>query len=374
MQIFKITIRELSLPTHQQKTKPRFSFSQSRDTVKGKFVAVPRQKSIFDERPMQHLRAAGKLYPNAWKLVDKFRDDRGNGFLLWPRWCFLPMAAWYAIVCDGNSIDRINDPNLSGDIGRLAAIGAWRYTQGIYRFDPEVYNAIRDTNLTGNIPAEVLYRLPEWCVYIKTPGLSWATYQLHGFWVHLEWDANTERHELRFLMDTEESLIPFPLHLGPWPLEEAVSRSLNEAALQAKTHGMGAMLRDADSDRLMAEQFHPLISLVLYLCSDSPDISATDRKSPTRPEPKRTKKGWRLFPPDKPTVWRVGEETGAEIREAKERASLGASGRSPRTHLRRAHWHGYWTGTGEQKRFRYNWLSPIIVRGQEDDELSETQP
>jgi hypothetical protein len=56
------------------------------------------------------------------------------------------------------------------------------------------------------------------------------------------------------------------------------------------------------------------------------------------------------------------------------KAEVSSSGNSPRTHIRRAHWHGYWTGSSEQKRFKYNWLSPIVVRGRENvEQVSEQE-
>ena len=62
-------------------------------------------------RPQKHLIAAGRLYPKAWRQADQFRVDRGKGTLpAWPSWCYLPMAAWYAIVSEGKGplpLDRI---------------------------------------------------------------------------------------------------------------------------------------------------------------------------------------------------------------------------------------------------------------------------
>ena len=180
-------------------------------------------------RPQMHLIAAGHLYPKAWRQADQFRADRGkSGLPPWPSWCYLPMAAWYAIVSEGKGplpLDRI------GDVGRLAALGSWRVTQGVYRFDQDLYEAVRGTPLEGDLPAAILYRLPEWCVYVETPGMQDG--RLHGFFAHLEWDAKTGRHELRLLLDQEDLLIPLPIHIGAWPLEEAMRRVGAEAAAQS---------------------------------------------------------------------------------------------------------------------------------------------
>ena len=79
-------------------------------------------------------------------------------------------------------------------IGIVGALAAWRATQGVYRFDPTIFDAVWDTPLTGELPTALLYRLPEWCCYVPVeparilvPGLQ----ALQGFFVHLEWDANT---------------------------------------------------------------------------------------------------------------------------------------------------------------------------------------
>jgi len=60
------------------------------------------------------------------------------------------MAAWYPIVSEGKGplpLDRI------GNVGRLAALGSWRVTQGVYRFDQDLYEAVRGTPLEGDLPA-----------------------------------------------------------------------------------------------------------------------------------------------------------------------------------------------------------------------------
>lgn len=51
----------------------------------------------------------------------------------------------------------------------LGALVAWRPTKGIYRFHPELYESLIETDLEGDVPADVLLRLPGWAVYIETP-------------------------------------------------------------------------------------------------------------------------------------------------------------------------------------------------------------
>ena len=117
-------------------------------------------------RPRAILAEFSKLYPNAWKQVDAFREMKGEDLPDWPDWCFLPVSGSYAIVSGGG--DNRVPIERSNHIGAIAALAAWRVTQGIYRFDGELYRSLVDTPIT-TLPTDVLYQLPEWCVYIETP-------------------------------------------------------------------------------------------------------------------------------------------------------------------------------------------------------------
>lgn len=323
--------------------------------------------------PVDHLHAASGLYPDAWRLIEQLRADRGRaGLPDWPAWCFLPMGGYYAIVSADSKIDRL-PLRLISDVARLAAIGTWRYSQGIYRFDDDARAALADTLLQGEMPVEVLLRLPEWCVYIETPGMRWLDQPLAGFWSHLEWDANTQRRELRLLLlNTGSDLIAQILHIGSWTVTEAIDRFASEARHQASLAGLQHMLPTDPEGGIeqMSAAIQPLLALLLYLCSDEPEV--VDREYPAdrpqRPKPKKTKRGWRLFAPDRPRVWTVGEQLGEALRRDISNDQL--TGRTVRPHLRRAHWHGFWTGPRDgERRFRYKWLPPTLVAagGREDD-------
>src|SRR4051812_19272818 len=148
-------------------------------------------------RPGRILGSFSRLYPDAWKQVDEFRANR-QGLGNWPDWCFLPLAGAFAIVSRGRTVP----PGASVQhVGILGALAAWRVTQGIYRFDPTVLDALWETPVTGDIPTEVLFHLPEWCVYIPTPDRRWHGAELHGVFAHLEHDVNDRRAELRLVLD-----------------------------------------------------------------------------------------------------------------------------------------------------------------------------
>jgi hypothetical protein len=255
-------------------------------------------------------------------------------------------------------------------VGYLAALGTWRYSQGIYRYQDEFYKAITATVSNGELPSEVLYRFPEWCIYVETPAMNWGNADLYGFWCHLEWDVNTERTELRLLMNTSDGLVAVPIHIGPWTLTEALDRAHSEAKKQAEA---ADILFEVNPDWVekTADSLHKIISMILYLCSDEPEIDDMRQpgSKPQRPTAKKTKHGWKLFPAEKPRIWIVGEHMGKTLAHAENTNDKIDGERTVKSHFRRAHWHGYWTGPRDgDRKFKYAWLPPVLVRGSKNDE------
>ena len=274
---------------------------------------------------MEHLSAVGSLYPKAWRQIDKFRASKGKGGLPdWPDWCFLPMAGFYAIVSKEADVVRL-PPHLLPDVARLAAIGTWRYTQGIYRFGPDVRDAVMSAKIPGGLPCNVLYRLPEWCVYIETPGKQWGCMPLHGFFAHLEWDSDEGVAALRLLLDCEPGLFPFPIRLGVDALDGAVACATDSARVQSRGAGRfsGTGLKQATDG--LADNLEPLVLLVMHLCSEYTDIAGQDDAPMVSPMPS-FKEGGGLSLADAPfdyaletvRIWDVGIGEGAVLRKGRE--------------------------------------------------------
>ena len=324
-------------------------------------------------RPVRHLSAYSERYPQAWHHLEDMRSSRGQALPHWEAWCFVPLAAAYAIVSGGGD-DRV-PLERAGDVSALAALAAWRMTKGIYRFDPDIAAELWRTPVTGDVPAGVLTRLPEWCVYLETPGRTVMDTPLHGFFAHLESDPSGGRRELRLLLDADTGLSPAPIHLVG-TLRAGLDQMVHVAERQATALGTGMSALSArvgygpEYGRRWVEELEPLISLVLYLCTDERDImgSGGGEAQPQNPEPKRTKKGPRLFAAPGPRIWNVAVRLGAAYRQARARTAGergdGGERSALRPHVRAAHYHTYWTGPRsrpEARRSFVKWLPPIPV-------------
>src|SRR5207248_4319389 len=167
--------------------------------------------------------------------------------------------------------------------------------------------------------------------------------ELNGFFAHLEHDRNDKRMELRFVLDVSTpsvgNLIVLPLHLEKGGVAEGVAAMLRVSARQINV----SMQAPEGLTEELVDHVSPLVSLVLYLCSQAAEIrdGQGGNRLPSRPQAVKTKKGVRLFPPDRPNQWEVGYRLGAALRRAwseHEPAEPTATHPSPRPHLRQAHW------------------------------------
>lgn len=317
------------------------------------------------KRPERILAQYSKKYPNAWKFLEEVYFARGRaGFPDWPPHVFVPMAGAYAVVSGGG---LISTPEEGREVAVIAALGAWRLTQSVYRFHSTLYQELVSTKLTGDLPVEVLHRLPEWCVYIETPEPF-----CHGFWAHLEWDVNTKEEELRLLFHlTDDFLFPVSIHLvGTLTdgLKKAFEYTLKYVDIFSVSEFLTTINKTSEKIEKNVSNLEGYISLILFLCSSEPEF--TGKMNPLRPIPKKTKKGLRLFPAPGPRIVKVGEKTGVMLQQISKRQKKEspAERRSPRPHIRRGHWHHYWIGPRKgPRKLILKWIHPLIIGGGIDE-------
>lgn len=319
--------------------------------------------------PRHSLIDFARRWPGIWRIVDTVRQSRRQDDPAWPDHVFLPMpragealAKWHA----AHDPRPLHPSTLVRPAADLSCLAAWRVTQGVYRFDPALYGALVETRITGDLPGDLLRRMPEWCVYIETPDLETATadgstVRVMGVWCWLDWD---ERHGhdllgIRIHADGATGVTHLPL---AGTLDEALG-IVEDDWREGIRRGNASGYPRADYREHAAPVIEHVLSLLLYICAEEPDIDGR----PERPRPKRTKDGWRLFPAKRERIWSVGERIGAALRDSYQRTELGQTeidpetGRArPRAHIRRAHWHSYRVGPGRNERV-LRWIAPTVV-------------
>lgn len=313
--------------------------------------------------PEMRLIQLSQEFPFIWKDLEELWNWHRKAKTKWPEYCLLPSTVFTSLAIKStwhqDDYDKPLDTLTINLTGAMEALGTWRYSKGVYRFDDSVYEAIIDAPTVGALPSEVICRLPEWSVYIETPALFGG--RCHGFWATLSWREN-HGTTLSIVLNLSSWVCPLHVEIGPWTIEQGINRIRQKMEDGVSSGAYTDNFTNDNFSTVCLQVATVCIPLLLYLCQDQPDI--TDDKQPgsipSRPQPRRVKGGYRMFPADRVRVWSVGKETGEMIRKAWQGGEHG----KVRPHLRRAHWHGYWTGplAGERK-FSYKWLPPIPVGG-----------
>lgn len=249
----------------------------------------------------------------------------------------------------------------------------WLQHRVVYRVYPELAESLRDTEPGTPIPCEVLRRLPHPDPFIAFPtpipappplrrerplakppvyvgmlvtGLtneltlcSTADPRLHMLTVALV-------GRVKFIGASEPNYpsygIEIPCTAKQFTIDEMIEGHL---AMRGSS---------ADTTELDLSAYRLAVSLLLYLCSDRRDMSAgTEVRG--RPKKRRV--------PAASTVVDVGFDIGPKLFAARKETSetSAESGKRVRSHIRRAHWHTYWTGPREQPTPDVRWLHPILV-------------
>lgn len=329
-------------------------------------------------QPKALLEEHGPILRKICRAADNIRPRRGQAeFSDWPEYCYLPTDYWHKTLPPGTPIP---DPELSRFLQLMWALAEWRATQGIYYPDATLFAALRETSLSPDLPSDVLCRLPEWCIYVKTPGLSVGTTAVDGAFARMDWDINLRcplLHIHLFLPpDLTQQVI---VVLGNGPLETAVAKQFSDIPEFWEQGGQSAA-RAYYGPNYLADLHlacSAVLSLLLYICSENAELG-TGQSRPRNPTAKRTKNGLRTFPAERVTTWPVGVRLGAALRRAYERNDRKAANEdkgthaSPRAHIRRAHWHHFWKWIGQERCLILKWLPPIPVNVDEPDLLPAT--
>lgn len=334
-------------------------------------------------RAREHMEALGRRIPDIWSLVDQVRVTNADaiGGPDWPEYCYLPLEHAGMIAATIMRADgvQLTPTTVARAASEIATLSAWRMTQGIYRYDPALYPALIKTPIDGELPAAIIQHLPEWCVYIETPDLtvpiSAGEIPLRGTYVWLDRARGTRHDILTLLLDADGAdltVTHVPL-IGT--MREAMAK-IAEDWRDAYARGNAPTLPPASFEAIAIKTLTPIMSLVLYLCTEAADISGR-KGAPHNPTPIRTRRhGMRLFAADGPTTWDVGVRLGAALRRAYQREQTHVeqdeTGRHVRAHVRVSHWHTFVSGPRkepEKQRRALKWLPPIAVGISDYDDL-----
>jgi hypothetical protein len=265
----------------------------------------------------------------------------------------------------------------------------WHACRVVYRVHPALFSGIAETGTANKVPCEVLARLPHPNPFIVFPEpipcepdpYSTAPIAEAPVFTGMLVTGQTEERDLCSTDDPALCYLNVALagrlrYAGQEPTYEERTLTLPTTGLKTAeemARDMQATIsrynpskaRAADARDVAA--FHLAINLLLYVCSSEPDMK-TIQSAVLRGRKKNANARRRANTSIVDVGFHVGPALWRAERERQEPHRDEHTGRLVRPHIRRAHWHTYWTGPRTAPQLpELRWLHPIIVRPDDRD-------
>lgn len=327
--------------------------------------------------PLKAVQKYGNTYPKLWNNIDRLINASRSGEIE-VQWdfdlCYCPIAA--AI---GALSMEMPEFEASGKASFAAALASWRRGKLIYQFDETLGNEIIQTATDLVIPIDIIQQLPAPCVFIGFPEPEYESdIELPaGFFVYIEHDVNTGRKELRiyYITHSGNPMTQYIIHLIPGgTINDGIDAAIKEIRRQQRQNFIFSQAANIGAEFLekSRELTIQAVQYVLYICAENADIQENESQAKIYRKPDRTLDRLREI-----RKWDVGVKTGIILRAAeKHRTEKEKSNPTKeyeprqyknRPHIRRAHWHHFWTGSGDDKKLILRWINSTIVNADDGD-------
>lgn len=248
----------------------------------------------------------------------------------------------------------------------LQALAIWNRYRQVFEFDPEMEKMLTEMDFPDSMPVDVLKNVPYPSFYVQSAFLE-EMIGIDGFVVCFDSDSKGNNLKIRLEFLDENTGFSIPIRLVPGKsLKDSMDCDVRPIPLGIQTDEFGDTLELAEY----------CLKLVLYLCSDNKDvIPAVEPKRTENPNETVLQK----VKPSTVNTWKVGAQMirifkkfrGSAVKASQQEAE---SHSKRRPHLRKAHWHHYWTGSKQDpqgRRLVLKWIQPVFINDDSSSDIGE---
>lgn len=310
--------------------------------------------------PLEILKKTSSENSGIWDDIEEaWKINRDSRYSFWPQWCYVPVSLCMDLVGRNDISVYQNAESMiyARKAQIISVLAPWRESKEIFVLDPDVEKILSEQN-DAKIDSEILLKLPYDSFYIKTNFLD-AEEGVDGFFVSLDYDK--KGNEIRFTYVCDDlSYFEIPLILEYETIQQALD----------------ALYKDLDNDEWVDDEWNQKLcdllncslQFVLYILSVNAEIEENEvQKKVYKPS-----NGSAKVVKDKYSEirkWDVGYRIGAIIRDNKARIEQEreykthpGSHASKRPHMRRGHWHSFWTGPKKgNRKLVLHWIPPTFI-------------
>lgn len=223
----------------------------------------------------------------------------------------------------------------------------------VYKFDETLSDLLRSqTKEDMCVSSDVVHSLPVDHFFVLT-----ETDKSYGFFVSFI-------NKVIYITDVQKDKT-----LNSYMLLVVDGRSISDIITQTLEVGIGKNHMNQPKTKIMAEEIckktAEFMQFVVYLSAINAEITPVTKGAIVRRQSEKRE----YKPRERSEQSEVGYRIGAAIRKSTEIREkvvyVGEHGKgSPKSpHIRRSHFHSYWTGSGDSKELIVKWVNTIFVHG-----------
>lgn len=322
--------------------------------------------------PLAILKDTTKEIPQIWESIDISRRMLSQTYK-WPDRCFAPIEAVTIPFAAYMKVAKKKDVILPIPVVALA-LAQWRKDKEVFVIDKTLEEILYEQQDT-DISTVAFDYLPYSCFYVECTSLKVYSTEIDGYFFFLSWDSKSKKEILNFVflskLGVYNAEIPFENGNLSQFLDDSIERMLKSKNEKIRAYGQ-KNLEQKDG------VFHLLkcaLQIVLYLCACNAEIVPDPEQKTIMKRSSTIKDRYAEI-----KKWDVGFRIGASFRAQAQSIQRDDVQHAPgsatqkRPHIRRGHWHHFWTGSkkeGSERKLILKWLPPIFV-GASDAEMPVT--
>lgn len=249
----------------------------------------------------------------------------------------------------------------------LFTIAVWRKNKQIFCFDEEILKDFCNQEINFDMSPEIFEQLPYPCIYIAVDGIS----GLEGFWVvKCSDDLGYKSLYINFVVsDTFMSLNHLIVN-GATTINDIIKKFFDDQR-KIKTK----------KKKIIREQLKMALQCILYICAANAEIEEDpiQKKRYRAPSSEqfikdkvREVKKWNCGKRESKIIYSDFGSYPRIVTDMKENHIRNVKSSPKRCHVRRSHWHHYWTGSSKDgtRKMELRWISAMTIHKEEYEEES----
>ena len=340
---------------------------------------MPRKKNRIEEPiPIQMVNRIKSVNKDIFMLLDgalnllKTRDDFSD--VEWNNLCYIPsyLIIRFAEYMENEDKKFAKYYNMKS-VSELFQITSWRQYKQIYSFDADLADILMDSATDEICPYDLLSNLPFPAFYVEfTREVSFGGIgdDVIGFFV--SFDMLGDDLMMAFLaIHADHSQTSVPIHIKQGMTIQKSLKEINRLYNMTDDY-VSNKIPEMEANKL-SDFAQRAFQIVMYICAANADMSENAKQKACMRRP--AKKSMEKDIAREIQKWDVGYRVGQVIRmhgntdvpdeSEKEQKHIKSSRKRP--HVRRGHFHHYWTGSKEDRKLILKWNAPTFIHAEIGD-------